>query len=82
MIMQNLMMLGTMAKIKLRNFFSDEKGEVNIVAIVVLIGIAVILALFFKDAIVDLLKTLFEGINTNTDSINDKLQYNPPVKKT
>lgn len=65
MIMQNLMMLGTMAKIKLRNFFSDEKGEVNIVAIVVLIGIAVILALVFKEEITKLIQTLVKTITGN-----------------
>lgn len=68
MMMQNLMMLGTMAKLKLRRFFSDEKGEVNIVTIVVLIGIAVILALSFKDQIEGLLETLFGTITENANN--------------
>ncbi len=67
-MLQNLMMMGTMAKFKLRKLFSDEKGEVNIVAIVVLIGIAVLLALIFKDQIETLLETLF---GTITDKAND-----------
>lgn len=67
MMMQNLMMLGTMAKLKMRSFFSDEKGEVNIVAIVVLIGIAVLLALFFKEQIEGLLETLFATITENAN---------------
>lgn len=62
MNMQNLMVLGKMAKCKIRNFFSDEKGEVNIVAIVVLIGIAVLLALVFKEEITKLLNSLFQTI--------------------
>lgn len=66
-MMQNLMLMGTMAKIKLRQFFSDEKGEVNIVAIVVLIGIAVLLALIFKDQIEGLLETLFGTITENAN---------------
>lgn len=41
----------------------DEKGEVNIVTIVVLIGIAVLLAIIFRDSIEDLLKSLFAEIN-------------------
>ena len=61
-MVQNLMMLGSMARLKLRQLFSDEKGEVNIVAIVVLIGIAVLLALFFKEQIEGLLETLFGTI--------------------
>ena len=66
-MMQNLMLMGTMAKMKLRKFFSDEKGEVNIVAIVVLIGIAVLLALIFKDKIEQLLTKLFGTITENAD---------------
>lgn len=63
MTIQNFKVLGNLAKYRLRNLFSDEKGEVNIVATVVLIGIAVLLALIFKDQIVALLDTLFETIS-------------------
>lgn len=64
MLMQlnNLAMM-TMAKLK--GFLKDEEGDVNIVSIVVLIGIAVVLAIIFKDAIADLLDTLFGEIETN-----------------
>lgn len=62
MIYQKILLMSTLAKIKLNEMLSDESGEVNIVAIVVLIGIAVILALFFKDQIMELLKQLFETI--------------------
>ena len=51
-----------MAKAKLAKFFRDERGDVNIVSIVVLIGIAVVLAVIFKDAIADLLNTLLDAI--------------------
>lgn len=68
MMMQNLMVFGAMAKMKLKQLFSDEKGEVNIVAIVVLIGIAVLLALIFKDQIEGLLETLFGTISENANN--------------
>ena len=68
MMLQSMMMFGSVAKMKLRKLFSDEKGEVNIVAIVVLIGIAVLLALIFKDQIVNLLKTLFGTITKNANN--------------
>lgn len=59
------------AEYKIREFFSKENGEVNIVAIVVLIGIAVLLAIIFRDAIENLLKTLFGTIENNaTNAIN------------
>lgn len=43
-------------------FLEEERGAVDIVAIVVLIGVAVALALFFKDQIAGLLQTLFSQI--------------------
>jgi hypothetical protein len=43
----------------------DTRGEVNVVAIVVLIGIAILLAILFKDFIIGLLNMLFEFITGN-----------------
>ncbi|MCI8465286.1 MAG: flagellin-like protein [Lachnospiraceae bacterium] len=71
MMMQQIMLFGSMAKRKLGELFSDERGEVNIVAIVVLIGIAVLLALFFKEQIQGLLESLFNAIRGNAvDAVN------------
>ena len=53
------------AKLLLAEKLKEEKGEVNIVAIVVLIGIAVLLAIIFKDAIEGLLRSLFSTINSS-----------------
>ncbi len=59
------------AENKIREFFSKENGEVNIVAIVVLIGIAILLAIIFKGAISNLLNSLFGTIENNaTNAIN------------
>ena len=71
MMLQKMMILGSIAKMKLRDLFTDEKGEVNIVAIVILIGIAVILALMFTDQIKARLETLFGTITKKaTDAFN------------
>lgn len=56
------------AKMKVKEFFENESGEVNIVTIVVLIGIAVALALIFKTQITKLLNTLFSTITQNAES--------------
>lgn len=70
-LLQNMMVLASMAKCKAKQLLSDETGEVNIVATVVLIGIAVLLALFFKDQVMALLTTLFQAITKNaTDAVN------------
>ena len=56
------------AKMCLAEKLKSEKGEVNIVAIVILIGIAVLLAIFFRGAIEELLSNLFETINESAQS--------------
>ena len=59
------------ARIKLEGFLRDERGDVNVVSIVILIGIAVLLAAFFKDQIRDLLENLFRTITGNAENIVD-----------
>lgn len=48
--------------LKVKSFFEDEKGAVDMVAIIVLIGIVVLLAVVFKDNLKDLIDTLFGSI--------------------
>jgi uncharacterized membrane protein YqhA len=57
------------AEDKIRKFFAKENGEVNIVVIVVLIGIAVLLAILFKDEISKLLKNMFQTIGDNAGGV-------------
>lgn len=58
-------------KIKADNFFKNERGDVNVVAIVVLIAVAVTLALFFKDEIADILERLIGGIGDKANTALD-----------
>ena len=53
---------------KIRDFVRKENGDVNIVSIVVLIGIAVALALIFRKAIGNLINNLFNTINKNANN--------------
>lgn len=55
------------AKNAMQKFLKDEKGDVNVVSIVVLIGVAVLLALVFKDAIAELIDSLIETITKNAE---------------
>ena len=50
---------------KANAFLKDENGAVDLVTIVVLIGIAVVLAAFFRKQIKELLDTLFGIISGN-----------------
>lgn len=55
-------------KSRLKRFISEEGGDVNIVSIVVLIGIAVVLAGLFRKQISELINTLFHNINQNAQN--------------
>ena len=56
---------------KLRARLKEEDGAVDLVTIVILIGIAVLLALVFKEKIEGLLDNLFGVIDTNaTNAVN------------
>lgn len=57
-------------KEKAREVFLDETGAVDIVAIVILIAIAVVLAILFRDRIAWLMDKIFQNINT--DDLNNK----------
>ena len=53
---------------KLQAFRREERGAVDVVAIVVMIGIAVALAVIFRDQIEKLIKNLLSTIEGNATS--------------
>lgn len=57
-----------MITLNVKNFFTDEDGAVDIVAVVVLIGIAVLLAVIFKDQVTGLINNLFGTISDKATS--------------
>lgn len=61
--------LKTCIRANFQKFIKDERGEVNIIATVVLIGIAVSLAVIFKNEITKLLTDLIEAIFGKKDEI-------------
>jgi membrane protease YdiL (CAAX protease family) len=66
-----LIMGAAFAKARAREFLTKEDGEVNIVAIVLLIGIAIVLAVLFRGYIANFLNTLFNQVkNTATNAID------------
>lgn len=68
--MLNLMLATrTYLKARFSKFTNDERGEVNVVAIVVLIGVAVVLAILFKEQVTTLITDLFNKITGKTDDI-------------
>ncbi|MDR1064994.1 MAG: flagellin-like protein [Oscillospiraceae bacterium] len=67
-MLKGLVIFAVLAKARLREFFTKEDGEVNIVAIVVLIGIAIVLAIIFRGYITKLLNSLFNQVNSTADN--------------
>lgn len=49
-------------KERLNNFFEDERGAADIVAVILIIVIAVAIAWVFKDRIMELINNLFNQI--------------------
>jgi len=54
-------------KARAYDLMHDEEGAVDIVAIVVLIGIVVLLAIIFRDKLSELIKNLFDTISGNAE---------------
>lgn len=71
-MMQMLDKLYLSLMVNFMTFVEDEKGAVDLVTIVVLIGIAVVLAIFFREKIQELLESLFGTISGNATSAINK----------
>ena len=69
----NLTWMAAKAKQKFREFLLEESGEVNIVAMVILIAIAVMLAIFFRDQIGNLINMLFGNIKDSASGLQDEV---------
>lgn len=68
MMLNTMLMYTNIARLKVKDFFKDESGAVDIVAIVVLMGIVVIVALVFKTQLNDLIKHLFKTLEGTADN--------------
>lgn len=60
-----------------QKFLEEERGAVDIVAIVVLIGIAIALALFFREGIGEILDDMFDSISSQAGGAFD--EYSGPA---
>ncbi len=65
---RNLMNAIIAVQCKVDEFIHKEKGAVDIVAIVVLIGIVVLVAIIFRKSLTNLITNLFNTINTNAEN--------------
>lgn len=56
------------AQSKVKAFMAEEKGDVNIVSMVVLIGVAVLLAIIFRESIETLITDMLNQISKNANN--------------
>ena len=56
---------------KLGRFIKDERGEVNIVATIILLGIAVLLAVAFREKIGELVDKIFTKISGKGEKLTE-----------
>lgn len=66
--MRKLDMMYLKTKQMVTNFFYDEQGDVNIVSMIVLMGVAVALALVFKEQIRGIINTLTGSVQNKADA--------------
>jgi len=52
----------------LTSLISDEKGEINMIAIVLILIVVVVLAVIFKDGIEGLLKTILKRVENDVNN--------------
>lgn len=73
MMFNTMLMYANIARLKVKDFFKDESGAVDIVAIVVLMGIVVLVALVFKKQLTNLVTNLFATITGKaTDAVTQE----------
>ena len=73
MMLNTMLMYANIARLKVKDFFKDESGAVDIVAIVVLMGIVVLVALVFKKQLTNLVTNLFATITGKaTDAVKQE----------
>lgn len=57
-----------MLRIILNKLFSDQRGEINMIAIVLILIVVIILAIIFKDSMQGLLKSIFTRLENDINN--------------
>ena len=70
----NVQASANVCKNRIARFFKDERGEVNIIAIIIILAIALALAVIFRNQIVKLFDQIWDGIwaDSNNQDYNGK----------
>lgn len=61
-----------MKQMKMKDFWKEEKGAADIVAVILIVIIAVAAAWVFREEIIKLIQKLFGDINDSLNGLGDK----------
>lgn len=61
-----------MKQMKMKDFWKEEKGAADIVAVILIVIIAVAAAWMFREEILKLIENLFGDINDSLNGLGDK----------
>ena len=61
-----------MEQMKMKDFWKEEKGAADIVAVILIVIIAVAAAWMFREEILKLIENLFGDINDSLNGLGDK----------
>lgn len=68
--LNELMLKGKIKMLKVRESLSEERGDTNIVAIVLILAVVIALAIIFRTRITALLNNLFDSVDKQaTDAV-------------
>lgn len=56
-------------KMKIEEFMKNEKGEANLIAVILILAIVVVLVIVFKDQITDMVNRIFDKANADVDTV-------------
>ncbi len=64
-----LSLLKIKAGIKLESMWNDQRGETNIIAIILILVVVIALVVLFRDAITDLFETIWDAITKDAEDV-------------
>ena len=70
-LINKLYIKGLIAKQNLKRAIEEERGEANIIAMVLILAIVIALVLIFKEEVTDIVKGIMGGFS---DDINDAIK--------
>lgn len=68
-LMNKLSIKGLQAQQKLKKLWNDERGETNIIAIILILAIVIALAIIFRNQLTALFNKIWSSLFSNVDNV-------------